>query len=92
LKNSFTRLYSCRPEINIRPWEGLLNEIREGNSRSKWIEREPYAYWKGNPFVVDTRRDLLKCNLSDTQDWNTRLYIQVIQEFFNSLIGNIHLR
>ncbi|XP_059441999.1 uncharacterized protein LOC132174346 [Corylus avellana] len=64
------------PEINIRPWEGLLKEIKEGNSRSKWIEREPYAYWKGNPYVARTRMQLLQCNLSDTQDWNARLYVQ----------------
>jgi hypothetical protein len=63
-------------EINIKPWESLLKELKEGNKRSKWIEREPYAYWKGNPFVAETRRDLLKCNVSDKQDWNARLYIQ----------------
>ncbi|KAG2681218.1 hypothetical protein I3843_11G133900 [Carya illinoinensis] len=63
-------------EINIKPWESLLKDLKEGNDRSKWMEREPYAYWKGNPFVSETRRDLLQCNLSDTQDWNARLYIQ----------------
>ncbi|XP_059443152.1 uncharacterized protein LOC132175394 [Corylus avellana] len=63
-------------EINIRPWEGLLKELQQGNNRSKWLKREPYAYWKGNPSVAETRRDLLKCNLSDTHDWNARLYIQ----------------
>lgn len=68
----------CRAEINIKPWEGLLKDLEEGNNRSKWMEREPYAYWKGNPFVSETRRDLLNCNLSDTQDWNARLYVQVI--------------
>ncbi|KAB1222531.1 O-glucosyltransferase rumi [Morella rubra] len=63
-------------EINIRPWESLLKDLKEGNNRIKWMEREPYAYWKGNPAVHETRRDLLKCNLSDTQDWNARLYVQ----------------
>ncbi|KAM4085938.1 hypothetical protein ACJW30_10G064700 [Castanea mollissima] len=47
-------------EINIKPWESLLKELKEGNKRSKWIKREPYAYWKGNPAVAETRRDLLK--------------------------------
>uniref|UniRef100_A0A2P2JG82 O-glucosyltransferase rumi homolog isoform X1 n=1 Tax=Rhizophora mucronata TaxID=61149 RepID=A0A2P2JG82_RHIMU len=42
----------------------------------KWTEREPYAYWKGNPFVADRRKDLLTCNVSDQQDWNARLFIQ----------------
>ncbi|KAJ9679389.1 hypothetical protein PVL29_021346 [Vitis rotundifolia] len=52
------------PEINIKPWESLLKDLKEGNKRSKWMEREPYAYWKGNPAVAATRLDLLKCN-----DW-----------------------
>ncbi|KAJ0048583.1 hypothetical protein Pint_15178 [Pistacia integerrima] len=65
------------PEINIRPWDSILREMKEGNNvKSKWIEREPYAYWKGNPFVAETRKDLLTCNVSDKQDWNARLYVQ----------------
>lgn len=63
-------------EINIRPWESLLKEIKEGNKRTKWMERVPYAYWKGNPFVADTRKDLLNCNVTEKQDWNARLFIQ----------------
>lgn len=49
------------------------------------MKREPYAYWKGNPEVAETRKDLLKCNVSDTQDWNARLYAQV------SPLSNLHL-
>ncbi|KAM1584775.1 hypothetical protein ACFX1Z_037722 [Malus domestica] len=63
-------------EINIKPWEGFLKDVKKGNQRIKWMDREPYAYWKGNPFVSDTRKDLLKCNVSGTQDWNARLFIQ----------------
>ncbi|KAL5744600.1 hypothetical protein ACOSQ2_027716 [Xanthoceras sorbifolium] len=63
-------------EVNIKPWETLLNNLKEGNNRMKWIEREPYAYWKGNPVVAETRQDLLKCNVSEKQDWNARLYAQ----------------
>ncbi|KAJ7974193.1 O-glucosyltransferase rumi-like [Quillaja saponaria] len=63
-------------EINIKPWEHLLKDLREGNKKKKWVEREPYAYWKGNPAVAETRQDLLKCNVSDKQDWNARLYAQ----------------
>ncbi|KAF8412273.1 hypothetical protein HHK36_000234 [Tetracentron sinense] len=64
------------PEINIKPWESLLMDLKEGNKRTKWIEREPYAYWKGNPVVAATRQDLLRCNVSDKQDWNARVYAQ----------------
>ncbi|XP_028773397.1 O-glucosyltransferase rumi homolog isoform X1 [Neltuma alba] len=64
------------PEVNIKPWERLLGELKEGNKRTKWTKREPYAYWKGNPAVAETRQDLLKCNLSQAHDWNARLYSQ----------------
>ncbi|KAL3755771.1 hypothetical protein ACJRO7_002771 [Eucalyptus globulus] len=64
------------PEVNIKPWESLLRDLKEGNKRVKWMDREPYAYWKGNPTVAATRQDLLKCNVSDKQDWNARIYAQ----------------
>ncbi|WOL06066.1 O-glucosyltransferase [Canna indica] len=64
------------PEINIKPWELLRGELKEGNDRVKWRDREPYAYWKGNPAVAITRQDLLKCNVSEGHDWNARLYAQ----------------
>ncbi|KAJ8771440.1 hypothetical protein K2173_026617 [Erythroxylum novogranatense] len=63
-------------ETNIRPWEHMLSELKEGNHRITWLNREPYAYWKGNPDVAETRLDLMKCNVSETQDWNARVYRQ----------------
>jgi len=45
---------------------------------TKWKDRVPYAYWKGNPNVAATRKNLLKCNATSKDDWNTRLYIQVL--------------
>ncbi|KAK7310806.1 hypothetical protein RJT34_08547 [Clitoria ternatea] len=64
------------PEVNLKPWEILLGELKEGNKRTSWLKREPYAFWKGNPIVAETRQDLMKCNVSDKQDWNARLYAQ----------------
>ncbi|KAG9441167.1 hypothetical protein H6P81_017021 [Aristolochia fimbriata] len=64
------------PEINIKPWELLQKELKEGNDRIKWKDRKPYAFWKGNPVVAATRQDLLKCNVTETQDWNARVYAQ----------------
>lgn len=55
----------------------MSKDLKEGNKRTRWTEREPYAYWKGNPAVAATRMDLLKCNVSDKQDWNARVYAQV---------------
>ncbi|KAK7274508.1 hypothetical protein RIF29_15600 [Crotalaria pallida] len=63
-------------ETNIKPWRHVSKDIKEGNKRTKWKDRVPYAYWKGNPYVAPTRMDLMKCNVSAQNDWNTRLYIQ----------------
>ncbi|KAE8022532.1 hypothetical protein FH972_008324 [Carpinus fangiana] len=63
-------------EINIKPWESLLRDLKEGNKRIRWMDRKPYAYWKGNPVVAVTRQELLKCNVSENQDWNARVYAQ----------------
>ncbi|KAK6794465.1 hypothetical protein RDI58_007918 [Solanum bulbocastanum] len=63
-------------EINIKPWETLSKELKKANEKLKWSKREPYAYWKGNPYVARTRMDMLKCNVSEKQDWNARIYKQ----------------
>lgn len=57
----------------------MLKDIEEGNKRTKWKERVPYAYWRGNPNVSPIRKELMTCNVSDKNDWNTRLYVQVIK-------------
>ncbi|KAL2478774.1 downstream target of AGL15 2 [Forsythia ovata] len=63
-------------ETNIKPWRIVLKDMKEGNKKIKWEDRVPYAYWKGNPNVCPWRADLMKCNVTDKNDWNTRLYIQ----------------
>ncbi|XP_043718049.1 uncharacterized protein LOC122665997 [Telopea speciosissima] len=50
------------PEVNIKPWELLSEELREANERSKWIERKPYAFWRGNPLTSKAREELMNCN------------------------------
>lgn len=64
------------PEVNIKSWEPQLRDLEEGNGRMKWNDREPYAYWKGNPTVAATRQDLMKCNVSEGQEWNARVFAQ----------------
>ncbi|KAJ8536771.1 hypothetical protein K7X08_035172 [Anisodus acutangulus] len=64
------------PEINIKPWETLSKDLKKGTKKIKWTDREPYAFWKGNPIVAETRMDLLKCNVSEKQDWSARVYAQ----------------
>ncbi|CAN6252521.1 unnamed protein product [Urochloa humidicola] len=64
------------PEINIKPWGALQKQLASGNKRVKWMNREPYAYWKGNPDVAATRQELVKCNVSSEHEWNARIYKQ----------------
>ena len=55
------------------------------------MEREPYAYWKGNPAVAATRQDLMKCNVSQQQDWNARVYAQVLNKTYDEILSEIDL-
>lgn len=77
-----------RVEINIKPWETLSKELKKANEKLKWSKREPYAYWKGNPYVGRTRMDMLKCNVSEKQDRNARIYKQVMTHLRCSSSGN----
>ena len=63
-----------RPELKIKPWKTFKKDLEEGNQRVKWIDRIPYAYWKGNPGVGLERNELLKCNLTDRHDWRALIY------------------
>lgn len=44
-----------------------------------------YAYWKGNPDVDPGRKDLLKCNVSEHEDWNMKTLYSgfTIREYLN---------
>ncbi|KAL6981917.1 hypothetical protein U1Q18_023535, partial [Sarracenia purpurea var. burkii] len=63
-------------EINIKPWKQMLKDIQEGNNRVKWEKRVPLAYWRGNPYMGQTRQDLMKCDVANKYEWNTDLYKQ----------------
>lgn len=57
---------SCRPEINIGPWDAEFSGIKQGSQVLNWTQKLSYAYWKGNPDVQSpVRVDLLQCNNSD---------------------------
>ncbi|CAN6172566.1 unnamed protein product [Urochloa humidicola] len=65
------------PEVGIRPWERMLEEVKVENERVRWPERQPYAFWKGAPSRYRIRHELMKCNASDNgQEWNARLFSQ----------------
>ncbi|CAN6347291.1 unnamed protein product [Urochloa humidicola] len=66
------------PEVNIRPWAPFLEEVERESQRVPWIDREPYAFWKGNPNPGSLRKDLMRCNASGraAKDWNARLFSQ----------------
>ena len=74
----------CRPEIRIKPWTTLKEELKEGNNRTKWVNREPYAYWRGNIKMGKVREELSKCTHTDEQDWNARIYNLVTHLFHHS--------
>ncbi|TVU43859.1 hypothetical protein EJB05_10359, partial [Eragrostis curvula] len=67
------------PEVNIRPWAPLLQEMAAETTLPPWPDkREPYAFWKGNPGVSPLRAQLLKCNSTTTtrvfgQDWGAAI-------------------
>ncbi|CAL4900064.1 unnamed protein product [Urochloa decumbens] len=66
------------PEVNIRPWAPFLEEVARESRRVPWMEREPYAFWKGNPNPGSLRKDLMRCNASGSggKQWNARLFSQ----------------
>lgn len=58
--------FSCRPEIDIGPWDEEFTGIKQGSQVLNWTHKLSYAYWKGNPDVQSpVRVDLLQCNNSD---------------------------
>ncbi|CAM0913230.1 unnamed protein product [Alopecurus aequalis] len=66
------------PEVNVRPWAPLMEDIVRENARLRWPDRVPYAFWKGNPNVSPERRDLFRCNSDSAsgKEWNARLFAQ----------------
>ncbi|KAK7340237.1 hypothetical protein VNO77_20935 [Canavalia gladiata] len=76
-------------ELGIRPWEGILQKIQEGNKKTKWKDRIPYAFWKGNPRVSLNRYELTKCNASSQNDSYAQIYSvhwdkEIAQSFRNT--------
>ncbi|KAK4745276.1 hypothetical protein SAY87_011588 [Trapa incisa] len=63
------------PEVNIKPWESTLKAIEQGAAKTKWNDRDPHAFWKGNPSVSWKRANLMECKPSKDMDWNARLYV-----------------
>ena len=62
-------------KTNIKLWRSVSKDIKQDNTIAKWKDMVPY--WRGNPSVSPTRKDLLKCNISNKDDWNTCLYTVV---------------
>ncbi|KAG8475104.1 hypothetical protein CXB51_032025 [Gossypium anomalum] len=48
-------------EVNIMPWEDMLRAIKKGRKRTKWEQREPYAFWKGSTWSV-SKKYILACD------------------------------
>ncbi|PKI45425.1 hypothetical protein CRG98_034230 [Punica granatum] len=63
------------PEVNIKPWTSTLKAIKKGAAKKRWKDRDPHAFWKGNPWVSPKRRDLMGCKQNKDMDWNARLSV-----------------
>ncbi|KAL2892237.1 O-glucosyltransferase rumi [Bienertia sinuspersici] len=61
------------PEINIKGWKGLKKDLAQGNKKVPWMNRLPFAFWKGNAYMGD-RSKLLECN--STEQWNAQIATQ----------------
>ncbi|EEC80029.1 hypothetical protein OsI_21713 [Oryza sativa Indica Group] len=73
------------PEVNIGAWPATLEAVRRESARVRWPEREPFAFWKGNPGVARIRGELMKCNpASDGKDWNARLFSQTYRRSYQT--------
>ncbi|XAR63084.1 Protein xylosyltransferase [Bertholletia excelsa] len=68
------------PEVGVPPWDSLKKELEEGNSRINWTQRGPYAQWKGSIWVSDIRKDLVKCNADDKQDYLRASHLDWVEE------------
>lgn len=63
------------PETNIEPWDREFASIKLGAAATRWADRVPTAYWKGNPDVASPLRvALLGCN--DTGRWRAEILRQ----------------
>ncbi|KAF8725881.1 hypothetical protein HU200_020447 [Digitaria exilis] len=63
------------PETNIEPWNVEFKSIKVGAKATRWVDRVPTAYWKGNPDVASPLRvALLGCN--DTNLWHAEIMRQ----------------
>jgi hypothetical protein len=69
------------PEVSVRPWAPLLKEMANETRGLPWSEREPYAFWKGNPGVSAARGDLFRCD-------STRDHIKVFRQDWGAAIRN----
>lgn len=73
---SESRVLWWRSETNLRPWEEEFGDIKQGSRRRSWYNKQPRAYWKGNPDVVSPiRLELMKCNHSRL--WGAQIMRQV---------------
>ncbi|TVU17819.1 hypothetical protein EJB05_33876, partial [Eragrostis curvula] len=62
-------------ETNIEPWDRQFESIKQGAKATKWQDRVPTAYWRGNPDVASPLRlALLGCN--DTNLWRAEIMRQ----------------
>ncbi|KAK4379342.1 hypothetical protein RND71_001204 [Anisodus tanguticus] len=65
-------------EINTKPWRSVIKDIKEGNKISKWKDRVPFAYWKGNPhdWIGQSKNGYNESNLEDQCTHRYKMYVE----------------
>jgi hypothetical protein len=77
--SNYIKKKPCRTETNIEPWDRQFASIKAGANATRWPDRVPTAYWRGNPDVASPLRvALLGCN--DTGLWRAEIMRQNWEE------------
>jgi hypothetical protein len=65
--------------VYVEPWDRQFASIKAGANATRWPDRVPTAYWRGNPDVASPLRvALLGCN--DTGLWRAEIMRQNWEE------------
>ena len=80
--------------IFLEPWVPLM-DLEEGKKVTKWDDREPYAYWKGNSVVAATDKTCSNATppnnkigmLASTRRFRSHLLLPNLQFSSNTMIG-----
>ncbi|KAK6918401.1 Glycosyl transferase CAP10 domain [Dillenia turbinata] len=65
-----------KAETNVKPWRDVISDIKKVTRGSSGMMKYLLAYWRGNPHISPVRGDLMRCNITEKQNYNTLLYVR----------------